>query len=91
MPKLSDETMTSRGYSWQNQNHSVLLIGWGYDNKTEMKYWIVRNSYGGSWGLNGDFLVKKGSNDFGIEADIISFDVGICSDKVKDKCVVETI
>jgi len=27
-------TMESRGFSWQNQNHSVMLVGWGFDDKT---------------------------------------------------------
>jgi len=29
----------------------------------------VRNSYGPSWGMDGDFLVKRGSNDFGMEVE----------------------
>jgi len=69
----------------------VLLVGWGYDEKTQTKYWIVRNSYSQAWGLEGDFLMKRGTNDFGIEADVIAFDVGLCKDTVKDKCVVEEV
>jgi len=33
-------------------NHAVTLIGWGYD-ATAGNYWIVRNSWGTSWGLGG--------------------------------------
>lgn len=41
-------------------NHSVTIIGWGVDKKTGTKYWKVRNSYGKKWGMNGDFLVRRG-------------------------------
>ena len=66
--------MEARGTSWANQNHSVLLVGWGYDDKSNTKYWIVRNSYGPNWGMNGDFLVKRGQNDFGMEVEQIAFE-----------------
>jgi cathepsin B len=61
-----------------------LLIGWGVDKNTNTKYWIIRNSYGAGWGDHGDFLLKRGSNDFGIEADIVAFDPVLCSESDKD-------
>ena len=72
--------MESRGFSWQNQNHSVMLVGWGFDDKTQTKYWIVRNSYNKNWGMNGDFLLRRGQNDFAVEADIVSFEPALCKD-----------
>lgn len=67
--KLSDKTLNDRGISWMDMNHSVVIIGWGKEEKTGTGYWIVRNSYGPNWGMNGDFLVKRGNNDFGMEVE----------------------
>lgn len=44
--KLSDKTLNDRGISWMDMNHSVVIIGWGKEEKTGTGYWIVRNSYG---------------------------------------------
>lgn len=45
-----------------------MIVGWGIDEKAGEKYWIVRNSYGTTWGENGDFRVRRGSNDYAIES-----------------------
>jgi len=29
-----DKNLEDEGFSWHNQNHSVLLIGWGEDKET---------------------------------------------------------
>ncbi len=33
-------------------NHAISLVGWGYD-ATKGDYWILRNSWGSSWGESG--------------------------------------
>ena len=49
-----------------------MIYGWGVvefpqkETKAQ-KYWLVRNSFGSDWGLNGDFMVGRGKNDLGIE------------------------
>ena len=58
-----------------DMNHSVVIVGWGKDQKTGVGYWIVRNSYGDTWGMNGDFHVRRGLDDFGLESELSAYDV----------------
>jgi cathepsin L len=34
-------------------NHAINIIGWGTNTTTNTDYWIVRNSWGTSWGDKG--------------------------------------
>eukprot|EP00914_Ancora_sagittata_P025922 GHVO01051206.1.p2 GENE.GHVO01051206.1~~GHVO01051206.1.p2 ORF type:complete len:251 (+),score=44.39 GHVO01051206.1:1496-2248(+) len=55
---------------WEYTNHAVAIVGWGEkegDNDTPTKYWVVRNSWGPSWGYGGYFLLLRGINLGGIE------------------------
>ena len=83
---LSDRTLNDRGISWMDMNHSVVILGWGKEEKTGTSYWIVRNSYGPSWGMNGDFLVKRGNNDFGMEVEQIAFEPILCGANSAESC-----
>jgi C1A family cysteine protease len=42
-------------------NHAVAIVGWGTTASGE-DYWIVRNSWGSSWGQGGYFLMERGTN-----------------------------
>ena len=46
-------------------DHAVLLVGYG--TKDGEDYWMVKNSWGPKWGINGYFMLKKGINRCGIE------------------------
>lgn len=62
------------------------MIGWGVEPNSGTKYWILRNSYGPHWGMKGDFLIKRGNNDFGIEAGIVAFDPVLCNKESPNQC-----
>ena len=38
--------------------------------KSQVDYWLARNSWGKGWGLEGLFKIKKGTNELGIEANV---------------------
>jgi len=46
--------------------HSLIIVGYGTSDEGE-KYWIVKNSWGPTWGINGYLLFERGVNACGIE------------------------
>lgn len=87
--QITNRNLEDYGIAWMNLNHSVVIVGWGIDAKTGTKFWKVRNSYGQKWGMNGDFLVRRGENDFGIESETTAYDARKCSDKSTTSCIEE--
>jgi hypothetical protein len=50
-------------------NHAVILVGWKDDSTlTEGGYWIMRNSWGKSWGENGYCRIAYGAKSIGYGA-----------------------
>ena len=46
--------------------HAIKIIGWGNEGGDD--YWLVANSWGTSWGIEGLFKIKMG--DCGINDDV---------------------
>lgn len=46
-------------------NHAVVLIGYGHDSKLQEDYWILRNSWGTTWGEQGLIRLLRHSSDEG--------------------------
>ena len=45
-------------------NHAVTLVGYGTENN--VAYWIVKNSWGKSWGEKGYFRIRRGNGTCGV-------------------------
>ena len=59
------------GSSAEQGGHAIVILGWGTDAVSGVPYWWVQNSWGTDWGINGYFKIKRGSNECGIEENII--------------------
>jgi cathepsin L len=50
----------------QPPNHVVAVVGFGRDEKTGRKYWLIKNSMGTSWGEKGFMRLRRDVNMCGI-------------------------
>jgi len=52
-------------------DHAVLLVGWGVDAASSQAYWIVKNSWGLSWGESGYVRMARGEGLCGLNAAVM--------------------
>ena len=59
-------------------NHAICLVGWKDTTVVDNSggYWILRNSWGSHWGINGYMYISYGSDLVGCDADYIVYKGG---------------
>ncbi len=55
-----------------------MMMVYGYGELNGVKYWLVRNSWGSKWGVNGSSKIERGIDAWGIET------LGVYSAEVRD-------
>ena len=50
--------------------HAIKIMGWGTENGTA--YWLVANSWNEDWGDRGTFKIRRGTDECGIEDQVIA-------------------
>lgn len=55
---------TASNPSNPNTNHAILIVGWDDD----LNAWLIKNSWGTNWGIDGYAWVNYGTNDVGRRA-----------------------
>lgn len=74
-----------RGPSCDVLTHGVTLVGYGTDQESGYDYWLIKNSWGTSWGNNGYAKLCRGekcheAGDFGFAGIMKQIFYPLCSD-----------
>jgi len=76
LDKVQIQSMTEKGVnSWEYVDHAVVIVGWGENKRDDgevQKYWIVRNSWGPTWGPDntGFAYIRRGEDEMGAETQV---------------------
>jgi len=71
-----------KGCTSSEQNHAVLAVGYGTEN--DQDYWLVKNSWGATWGDKGYIKIARGSGMCGIGSHCVTTDVGTEAAETED-------
>lgn len=52
-------------------NHAVVIIGWNDDTQS----WLIRNSWGTGWGINGHMFIRYGHSSIGDGAAYVNIEI----------------
>jgi C1A family cysteine protease len=59
------EQNTNPNCRWK-LNHAILVVGYGTDADSGLDYWLIKNSWGSSWGEEGFLKLKRGTGHCGV-------------------------
>ena len=63
-------------------NHAITLVGWVDDGGEDNGYWILKNSWGNSWGESGYMRIRYSKSLVGYAANYIDFTGANCPEVV---------
>ena len=61
-------------YTKQTGGHAIRIVGWGVEGGVD--YWKIANSWNPFWGEKGYFRIVRGTDECGIEDDVVASSSG---------------
>merc|ERR1712178_175301 len=71
MGTVEDSMEDCPDFDDKGTNHAMAIVGYGLDPESKKSYWIVKNSWGATFGDGGYIKIEMGSNVCGIENDVV--------------------